>query len=155
MMLTREQTAIQLRFAIVFVIFFGCCLLLQKSAAQSTNCTQKTIDRLEDESDGIRDWSTLHSFYRRYTLCKLNDASVEQGVSESVARMFADHWITLPVAAKLFEQDALFEKFALTGLNITDLTKDLNHIDNLASKNCPNDLHLLCRKSRDSIRNNN
>jgi hypothetical protein len=134
----------------------GCCifLLAQHSAAQTTKCSQPTIDRLETESDGIRDWSKLREFYHRYRTCRIDDAEVTEGVSESVARMLADHWDTLPVAARLFKQDPTFEAFALAGLNITDLTDDLNHIDNLAAEHCPANLHVLCRKIRDSIRDN-
>jgi hypothetical protein len=109
---------------------------------------------LETESDNIRDWSKLRAFYHRYRACQIDDASVSTGVSESVARMLADHWDTLPEASRLFKQDQAFEAFALAGINITDLTEDLNRIDRLAAEHCPTDLHTLCRKIRQSIRDN-
>jgi len=94
-------------------------------------------------------------FYRRYSACKVDDAEAITGVSESVARMFADHWESLQTAAKLFKQDPAFEKFALAGLNITDATDDLKHIDKLATDHCPTSQRLLCGRIRESIHNNN
>jgi hypothetical protein len=131
------------------------CVSIQSSTAQPRKCSQHTIDGLEVESDSIRDWSKLHAFYRRYRACQIDDAEVGEGVSESVARMLADSWSSLRAASQLFKQDPAFETFALAGLNITDLTDDLNHIDKLAAENCPTDLHILCQKIRQSIRNNN
>ena len=131
------------------------CVPLQQSAAQSRRCSQETIDKLEEQSDGIRDWAKLRNFYHRYSTCQIDDAEVTEGVSESVARMLADHWDTLSAASRLFKQDPSFETFALAGLNITDSTDDLNKIDNLASKQCPANLQVLCKRIRQSIRDNN
>jgi len=129
--------------------------MTQQSRAQANRCSQARIDKLEEESDGIRDWSKLREFYHRYSFCKIDDAEVTEGVSESVARMLADHWETLPIASNLFKQDPKFETFALAGINITDSTDDLNHIDRLATDHCPANLHMLCLKIRKSIRDNN
>jgi hypothetical protein len=144
----------KLFWVVVFVGFY-LCVSIQSSAAQSRKCPQQTIDGLEVESDSIRDWSKLHAFYRRYRACKIDDAEVGEGVSESVARMLADSWSSLRAASQLFKQDPAFETFALAGLNITDLTGDLNHIDKLAAESCPTDLYVLCRKIRKSIHDNN
>jgi hypothetical protein len=135
-------------------IAFCLCISAQRSVAQSGRCTQQTIDHLETESGSIRDWASLRSFYHRYSACQVDDAEVTQAVSESVARMLVDHWDTLPTASRLFKQDPPFETFALAGINITDLTDDLNHIDKLATEHCPANLHNLCQKIRQSIRDN-
>ena len=143
-------------FWVTVCIGFSLCVSVQScSAAQSTKCPQRTIDGLEAESDSIRDWSKLHKFYYRYRTCQVDDAEVSEGVSESVARMLADSWNSLRAASRLFKQDPAFETFALAGLNITDSTDDLNRIDKLAAENCPTDLHVLCQKIRQSIRDNN
>jgi len=135
----------------------GLCLCVsgQRIAAQSSTCTQRTIDRLETQSDSIRDWATLRTFYHHYSACRIDDAEVGEGVSESVARILADHWDTLPVASGLFNQDLPFETFALAGINITDSTDDLSHIDKLAAEHCPPYLHVLCQSIRRSIQYNN
>jgi hypothetical protein len=148
-----HQTArIKLRLAIAA----GCILVLGQSvAAQTSKCSQPTIDKLEDQSDQIRDWATLRTYFHRYNACRIDDATVTEGVSESVARILADHWATLPTAAKLFQQDPSFETFALAGVNITDSTDDIKRIDDLAAKQCPVNLHTLCRKIRRSVRYNN
>jgi hypothetical protein len=134
---------------------FFLCAPVKRSSAQTSRCSQPTIDRLETESDNIRDWSKLRAFYHRYRSCRIDDAEVTEGVSESVARMLADHWDTLAAASRLFNQDPPFEAFALAGINITDSTDDLKHIDKLAAEHCPADLHVLCQKIRRSIRDNN
>ena len=139
-------------------LIFMCTLLLfagmQQSLAQSRRCSQSTLDRLEKESDQIRDWSKLREFSHRYQKCRIDDAEITEGVSESVARLFADHWDTLPIAAKLFKLDPLFETFALAGINITDSTDDLNRIDAHATNECPVILQSLCQKIRGSILDN-
>ena len=122
--------------------------------ARPPRCSQQTLEKLESESDNIRDWPTLRTFFHRYSGCHVDDAEVTEGVSESVARMLIDHWDALPKASELFKQDAPFEKFALAGINITDLTEDLNRIDKLAAEHCPTDLHNLCQKIRRSVRDN-
>jgi hypothetical protein len=152
---TFQAPAQRMKFWVAACVGFSLCVSAQRSAAQSGRCSQPTIDRLEAESDNIRDWSKLRAFYRRYRACRVDDAEVTEGVSESVARMLADHWDTLPAASILFKQDPPFEAFALAGINITDSTDDLNHIDKLAAEHCPADLHVLCRKIRQSIRDNN
>lgn len=121
---------------------------------QQKGCSQSTLDRLESESDNIREWSKLRSFYHRYRACRIDDAEVGEGISDSIARMFANHWETLSTAETLFQRDPAFEKFARAGLNITDLTDDLDHIDSLAAKQCPSGLNTLCKKIRKAIRDN-
>jgi hypothetical protein len=123
--------------------------------SQTRTCSQKTIDSLEDGASDIQSWPQLADFYRRYRACKIDDASVQEGISDSIARLLANHWDTLPQAATLFAQDPALEKFALAGINITDSTDDLNRIDGLAEKHCPTGLSLLCTKIRKAIRENN
>lgn len=132
-------------------------LLVSDHALGSQNrpCSQKAVDRLEDEAGDVRSWSELAAFYRHYRACKIDDASVQEGVSDSVARLLANHWKTLPEASKLFARDPGFEEFALAGINITDSTDDLNRIDSLAEKQCPVPLSVLCRKIRKAIQENN
>lgn len=127
----------------------------KEAAPQLHKCSQQTLDKLGNESDTMRDWTTLRAFFHRYNACQVDDAEVTGGVSESVARILVDHWETLPEASKLFKQDRLFERFALAGINITDLTDDLNRIDKLAAEHCPINLHALCQKIRRSVRDNN
>ena len=127
----------------------------RRAPVRPARCSQGTVDRLEAESDHLRDWPTLRAFYHRYRTCGVDDAEVTEGVSESVARLLADHWDTLPAANKLFRQDPAFKAFALAGINITDSTDDISRIDELAAEHCAPTLHSLCREIRDSVRNNN
>ncbi len=135
-------------------IAFCLCASVQ-SSAQAGRCPQAKLDKLEADSGRIRDWATLRTFFHCYTTCRVDDAEITEGISESVVRMLADHWETLPIASNLFKQDPKFETFALAGINITDSTDDLNRIDKLATDNCPANLHTLCLKIRKSIRDNN
>jgi len=143
------------RFLMSFgIIAFAVLMLRANGQTKHAACSQQTIDKLEEESDTIRDWPKLHDFYHRYGTCGVDDAEVTEGVSESVVRIFIDHWDSLPAADSLFKRDPAFESFALAGLNVTDLTEDLNHIDRLASQQCQTNLHPLCAKIRKSIRTN-
>ena len=125
-----------------------------RPAAQPGSCSGSTIEHLEAESESIQSWSKLQAFYHRYRPCKIEDAEVTTGVSESVARMLADHWESLAKAQAIFRRDPAFRKFALAGLNITDSIEDLNRIDELATKQCPSGLNALCQKIRRAIREN-
>ena len=124
-------------------------------AAQSGSCSRSTINRLEAQSDSLQSWLKLQAFYHRYRVCRIDDAEVTEGISESVARMLADHWESAATAQAIFRRDPAFEKFALAGLNITDSTEDLNRISGLATKQCPSGFNGLCQRIRRSIRHNN
>lgn len=135
----------------------GLLTLLTYGAQAETRrlkCSQSALEKLEVESDTIRSWPKLRSFYRRYSICNVDDAEVTEGVSESVVRLFIDHWNALSVAQRIFSHDAGFESFALAGINITDLTDDLNQIDKLATEHCPSGLGMLCQKIRKATRTN-
>ena len=151
---SRIRSGRFLKFLLLATILLCCGTFETTMKAQNAKCSQQTIDALETQSDGIRDWSELRAFYHRYRVCGVDDAEVTEGVSESVARLFADHWDKLPTARQLFQIDPPFEAFALAGLNITDSTDDLNYIDKLASTQCPINLHVLCGKIRKAIRTN-
>ena len=152
----RSETALRRSFTLSATAVCAAAFLLSSLPliSQARVCSQKTIDSLENDTD-IRSWPQLAAFYRRYSGCKIDDADVQEGVSDSIARLLANHWETLPQASRLFNRDPAFEKFALSGINITDSTDDLNRIDELAKEHCPAGLNALCAKIRKAIRENN
>ena len=115
------------------------------SVAQKARCTQSQITRLEDDSDQLRDWSALHSYYLRYKACDIDDADAEEGYSESVARILVDSWKELPVGARLMNRNIAFRRFVLSGINITLLVSDLDAIEKNAEGRCPIGQERLCK----------
>lgn len=116
--------------------------LLKPSKLRSTDPTmfQKTINRLEVQSDNIKSWAELHRFYHRYRKCHVEDGQVQTGVGGYVTKTLVRHWGTLRIASRHFKQDSSFEQFALSGINITEDTSDLNTIEQLSISRCPKDL---------------
>jgi hypothetical protein len=115
------------------------------SVAQKARCTQSQITRLEDDSDQLRNWSALHSYYLRYKACNLDDADAEEGYSEPVARILVDSWKELPVGAQLMNRDIGFRRFVLSGINITLLVDDLDAIKRNSQYKCPIGQYRLCK----------
>ena len=115
------------------------------AVAQKARCTQAQITRLEDESDQIRNWSALHSYYLGYKACGIDDADAEEGYSESVARILVDSWKELPSGAPLMKRDIGFRRFVLSGINITLLVSDLDAIRNNSHYRCPKGQGWICK----------
>ena len=123
--------------------------------AQRARCTQSQITRLEDDSDQLRSWSALHSYYLRYQACDIDDADAEEGYSESVARILVDSWKELPVGAPLMKRDIGFRRFVLSGINITLLVTDLDAIRNNSQYKCPKGQRFLCRDFIAAVKTSN
>ena len=131
---------------LLFLLIFATTSSASSAHAQQHSCSQAQIDKLEDNSGHLKTWQELHRFFTRYIRCQTEDASVQTGVSESVARLFVDHWDTLPVAWPWMRRSSAFERFVLDGINETLLVEDLNAISAHAHKSCPGNLHRLCQK---------
>jgi hypothetical protein len=125
------------------------------SLAQKAKCTQAQITRLEDDSDRLRTWSRLHSYYLRYAACNLDDADAEEGYSESVARILVDSWKELPVGAQLMDRDIGFRRFVLSGINVTLLVSDLGEIEKNAQQKCPTGQGRICKDLIAAVRASN
>lgn len=123
--------------------------------AQGVRCTQSQITKLEDDSDRLRNWSALHSYYLRYKACNVDDADDEEGYSESVARILVDGWHELPVGARLMNGDEGFRRFVLSGINITLLVSDLQSIEKNARRECPVGQRRVCDELIAAVKTSN
>jgi hypothetical protein len=113
--------------------------------AQHKPCTPAQRLEAEKEAMTLRSWDALYKSYQRYGHC--SDVDAAEGYSESVARILADNWDTLPRLSQLIERDREFEKFV--GLDATMSMKDVAKIKDSAVQHCPKGLKNLCNKLRD------
>jgi len=112
--------------------------------SQSRPCTDAEDQQVEKEAVTLRTWDSLYKSYKRYGHC--DDVDAAEGYSESIARILADHWETLPHLAQLIQHDEAFGRFV--GLDGTMNVNDLTKIKRLSTAHCPVGLKELCAKLR-------
>jgi len=105
---------------------------------QQEPCTKAQNSQAEDEADTFRNWDALYRSYRRFARC--NDATAEEGYSESVARILVDHWETLNRLSQLSARDSVFRKFVLGHIDATLDMDDVARIRRNAIHRCPSSL---------------
>jgi hypothetical protein len=128
------------------VLFVICVVALCNAQAQQKPCTQAEQDQVEKEATSLRTWDALYKSYRHFKHCwnYANDVDADEGYSESIARILADHWETLPRLAQLINRDKGFGKFV--GLDGTMDMDDVKRIRDKAQRHCPAGLSGLCAK---------
>lgn len=109
---------------------------------QSKQCTPDEHLLMEKEAVTLTTWDSLYGSYKRYGHC--DDVDAAEGYSESIARILADHWKTLPRLAVLIQKDRSFGR--LVGLDATMNMRDVAKIKRLATAHCPAGLETLCEK---------
>jgi hypothetical protein len=129
------------RSAAAVVLLFSSFLGI--SLAQEKSCPEADIKRIEIEAVTLRTWDALYNSYRTYKNCNDN-AEADEGYSESIARILADHWSTLPRLAQLIDKDKSFARFV--GLDATMDMRDVAKIRQNAITRCPVGLTKLCAK---------
>lgn len=90
----------------------------------------------------LHSWGALYKSFRLYEHC--DDGAVGEGYSESVARILADRWNTLPRLASLAQENVDFRRFVLKHVDATDDMNDLKKIKAKAQTQCPPRLRVLC-----------
>jgi hypothetical protein len=105
-------------------------------------CSEAEQMQVEKEAVTLRSWDAFYKSYRRYRHC--DDVSAAEGYSESIARILADHWRTLPRLKQLIDRDKAFGNFVTinASMNIEDVAK----IRDYATNRCPAGLTALCAK---------
>jgi hypothetical protein len=117
-------------------------LLIQVASSQERPCANAEGRRALEESVTLRSWDALFKSYKSYRQC--DDGAVAEGYSESVARILADHWNTLPRLANLAEKDAAFQEFVLKHVDVTVNKDDVERIKKNADTKCPTGLRRIC-----------
>jgi hypothetical protein len=126
----------------IFAVVLLCVPIAASVFSQSKPCTPSEHAQVENEAVNLRTWDSLYRSYRRYAHCE--DVDAAEGYSESIARILADHWETLPRLAELIQKDRSFGRFV--GLNGTMDMGDVAKIKGLATDQCPAGLEKLCTK---------
>jgi hypothetical protein len=119
-------------------------VIIGVALGQSQPCTNDEAMRAEMATDKLKTWDSVYRFYRQYSHC--DDGSVGEGVSDAVAKLFANHWDSFRAFVTLASKDKAFEKFVLRHVDETiDWSADAPKINENARQRCPSDSVRLCR----------
>jgi hypothetical protein len=131
---------------LVYQLCALCFLVCCAAQAQQKPCSQAEQDQVGNEAGSLRSWDALYKSYRQFRRCwnHADNVDADEGYSESIARILADHWETLPRLAQLIKKDAGFGTFA--GLSATMNMDDVAKIRDKALHHCPAGLSGLCAK---------
>ena len=113
--------------------------------AQSHACSAADSEQADKEASKLQTWDSLHHSYNRF-VPRCDDGSIAEGYSESVRRLFIDHWEKVGRFANLSADDQGFEKFVLRHVDATIDIRDLKQIKRNATHNCPIGQTNLCRQ---------
>jgi hypothetical protein len=117
-------------------------MLSTSGFGQQPPCTEAEGNRALDEADSLRTWDALYRSYRSYRNC--DDGAIGEGYSESVIRILAHHWSTLPRLDRLVRQDTEFRRFVIRHVDATLNTDDVVLVKHKAKTGCPVGLGKLC-----------
>jgi len=128
---------------IAITLSFLCSILaVQVAYAQNRPCADLEVRRSLDEGDRLRTWDALYNSYKTFGRC--DDGALGEGYSESVARILADHWNTLPRFVQLAAQNVAFRAFVIRHLDATLNMDDVVKIKHDAQTHCPSGLRKTC-----------
>ena len=120
------------------------CTFLVIISVQAKECTHSMYEKADNDAVRFKSWKQVYNYEKKYNGCIGSDTS--EIVSESIVRMLADKWNQLPDLKNLIKKDRQFEAFVIFGIDSTVSGDDLLKIHNLATKQCPKDSKILCRK---------
>jgi hypothetical protein len=129
------------RLVLVLLLSVASSFGQQAKAPTSEPCTVTERELTRATALRIRDWDALYRLYARYGRCE--DVDSAEGFSESVARILADHWSTLPRLGRLSDHTE-FKHFVLSHIDATLDMKDVRKIRDAAVHSCPRGLRQLC-----------
>ena len=116
--------------------------------SQTIHCSHADAEKADYKAGRLQTWDKLHHSYLHYSGC--DDGSIWEGYSDSVVRLLAHHWNTLPQAFPLFASNPGFYKFVLKHIDATTVDDDLKMIRANAIRSCPkggNDYCVQIRKA--------
>jgi hypothetical protein len=99
------------------------------------------------QADTLRSWDALFNSYKSYSQC--DDGAIGEGYSESVARILADHWSTLPRFSELASEKPAFRRFVIKHVDATLNKVDLETIKKNAADHCTPKLRDTCKDLTD------
>jgi hypothetical protein len=90
----------------------------------------------------VHSWDALYKSFRSYGHC--DDGAVGEGYSDSVARILADRWKSLPRLSSLAAENVAFRRFVLKHIDASDDMNEIRNIKIKAQTQCPLQLRGLC-----------
>jgi hypothetical protein len=111
-------------------------------ATFAKECTREEAMAAEDIAPRLPGWKQIYGAFERFSHC--DDGAIAEGFTESVVRLLATHWETLPQVASLESKNPAFRTFVLRHINDTADTSDLKRIADLARTQCPKGHSVLC-----------
>ena len=142
MILGRKQIA---------AIFILIILPQTRIVSQAIHCSYADSEKAFYEAGRLQAWDKLYHSYLHYSGC--DDGSIAEGYSDSVVRILAHHWNTLPQAFPLFASNAGFYKFVLKHIDATTVDDDLKMISANAIRSCPTGGSEYCAQIRKAAEN--
>jgi len=118
--------------------------------ADTAACTQTQADEAERSADRLGSWKDLYAAYTRFKQC--DDGGIAEGYSDSVAKLMANHWPSLPKVLPLIRADPAFETWFISHLDETDDDADLAKIERLARTACPPQAQELCDRIHEQMK---
>lgn len=119
--------------------------------SQTIHCSHADAEKADYEAGRVQTWDKLYHSYLHYSGC--DDGSIWEGYSDSVVRLLAHHWNTLPQAFPLFASDAGFYKFVLKHIDSTTKYDDLKMIRANTIRSCPTGGNEYCIQVRKAAKN--
>jgi hypothetical protein len=119
--------------------------------SQTISCSHADAEKADYEASRLQAWDKLYHSYLHYSGC--DDGSIWEGYSDSVVRLLAYHWNTLPQAIPLFASDAGFHRFALKHIDSTTKDEYLRMIRANAIHSCPTGGNEYCVQIRKAAEN--
>jgi hypothetical protein len=78
-------TFFSMRFWLWAIVF--CALGELMTAAQQKPCSEQEAAQAEMETDALKSWDSVYTFYRKFSHC--DDGAVAEGVSDAVVKLLA------------------------------------------------------------------
>ncbi|WP_045507187.1 MULTISPECIES: hypothetical protein [Kosakonia] len=124
---------------IIFLMLSG---LLAANVSWAKTCSPADAEAADMAVDSLNSWTSVNQNRVKFGHC--DDGDISEGISESVARLLADHWDTLPELGSQIRKAPALKKYVLRHIDSTLDTKDLDKIQNQAERFCPAKQEELC-----------
>jgi hypothetical protein len=134
----------------IILILLFVPLLLQAEASPFTVCTQQEAISAEEEASSLSDWGSIYRSFKKFSRC--DDGAIGEGYSNSVSKLLAHDWDSLPELLSLIVSNKEFEEFVISHIDETVPVDELNLIINNSISRCPKDASAFCDRIKAAAR---
>ncbi len=117
-------------------------ILITPFAAYAIECAHEEAIAAEGVAARLMSWKQVFDAFERFSHC--DDGAIAEGFTNSVVRLLATNWQSLPDVPALDEKNPAFRTFVLSHIDETADTADLKRVERLARSQCPKGYSLLC-----------